>query len=208
MGRLEKDIEVKASLPEFFYQQVKQAMEKQKVSLSETSEWYAVNLLSHYAGADDPDADSGEPDLQDLPVSIAYYRLMAQSLPHKIKGYKTIGDSTLFLSGFFSDSLMRKLVDIDYYMDFGMRSYEALARIYDAEYWDKTRKELFEELTREFRTLVDIFADVRDATDIECSGGLLRLYERWARTRSKRDELLLQAEGILPNHNVDLRVAH
>ena len=32
---------------------------------------------------------------------------------------KQIGDVSLFISGFFSDSLRRKLVDVDYYVSIG-----------------------------------------------------------------------------------------
>jgi hypothetical protein len=49
----QKDIEVTATVAEFFYERVKNAVQKQKTSLSETSEWYAVNLLSRYAAAYD-----------------------------------------------------------------------------------------------------------------------------------------------------------
>lgn len=204
----QKDIEVKATVTEFFYERVKSAVQKQTASLSETSEWYAVNLLSRYAATYDSGGEANELDLEKTPVCIAYYELLKQPLLQKIKGYKAIGDFTLFTSGFFSDSLMLKPYDIDYYMALGIKSYGALAYIYNAGYWDKTQKELFIELTREFRTMVDIFADVREQTDIESQGGLLRLYERWVRTQSRRDEALLKAQGIMPNRDINLAIFH
>lgn len=103
---------------------------------------------------------------------------------------------------------MLKTYDIDYYVAFGIKSYGALAFIYHAGYWDKTQKELFIELTQEFRTMVDIFADVREQTDIESQGGLLRLYERWVKTRSQRNEPLLKAQGIMPNQDINLAIFH
>ncbi|MDD5452417.1 MAG: hypothetical protein PHT49_11035 [Desulfovibrionales bacterium] len=204
----QKDIEVTSTVTEFFYEQVKNAIQKQKVSLSEISEWYAVNLLSRYAIAYDSDINASELDLEKTPVCIVYHELIKQSLPQRIKGYKAIGDFTLFTSGFFSDSLMRKLFDIDYYIAFGIKSYNALSHIYDYEYWDKNKSALFAELTDKFKTFIDIFAEVRDTTEIENNGGLLRLYERWIKTQSHRDEGLLRAQGIIPNHNADLKTIH
>lgn len=203
-----KDIEVRATVTEFFYERVRNAVQKQKASLSEISEWYAVNLLSRYAAPYGANDAANDFDLEKVPVCILYYELMKQSLPEKIKGYKAIGDFSLFISGFFSDSLMQKLFDIDYYMAFGIRSYSTLAYIYETECWDKTKTKLFTELTREFKIVVDILADVRDRTDIENQGGLLRLYERWIKTKSRRDEALLRAQGIIPNQNITLTTVH
>ncbi|MFH1146937.1 MAG: hypothetical protein V1736_04445 [Pseudomonadota bacterium] len=200
------DIEVKSSVLEFFYEQVKHAIKKQRVCLSEMSEWYAVNLLSEYTRPHPSDEPAF--DLERLPVGIIYFRLSRQSLPERLKGFKAIGDSTLFVSGFFSDSLTRSLVDVDYYMGFGMNSYDALAHIYDSEYWDRDKKELFSDLTTNFRVLVDVLADVRDSTDIESTGGLLRLYEKWIKTRSPRDQQMLQTQGVIPNSTLNLTTVH
>lgn len=200
------DIEVKSSVLEFFYEQVKYAIKKQRASVSEMSEWYAVNLLSEYTK---PHL-SQEPgfDLEHMPLGIFYFELARQSLSERLKGFKAIGDSTLFISGFFSDSLTRSLVDVDYYMGFGISSYDALAHIYDSEYWDRDKKKLFSDLTMNYRVLVDILADVRDSTDIESRGGLLRLYEKWIKARSPRDQKMLHAHGVIPNPNLDLKTVH
>ena len=56
--------------------------------------------------------------------------------------------------------------------------------------------------------MVDIFADVREQTDIESQGGLLRLYERWVKTQSRRDEALLKAQGIMPNQDFNMAIFH
>jgi len=41
---------------------------------------------------------------------------------------RQIGDSSLFISVFFADSLHRKLVDVDYYVSIAARAYTALSR--------------------------------------------------------------------------------
>jgi hypothetical protein len=37
-------------------------------------------------------------------------------------GLRRVGDASLFISGFFADSLNRSLVDVDYYIDLGERA--------------------------------------------------------------------------------------
>ena len=40
---------------------------------------------------------------------------------------KKLGDRSLYISGFFADSLQRKVVDVDYYAEMGGVAYGALA---------------------------------------------------------------------------------
>ena len=40
---------------------------------------------------------------------------------------KKIGDTSLYVSGFFGDSLKRKVIDLNYYIDMGKASYKHLA---------------------------------------------------------------------------------
>ena len=46
--------------------------------------------------------------------------------------------------------------------------------------------------------LVDVLAEVADSDGPQHAMGLLRIYERWIRTRSPRDEALLRKRGIIP----------
>lgn len=49
------------------------------------------------------------------------------------RALKDIGDMSLFICGYFSDSLNRKLVDVKYYQDIGMMAYSRLnAHVHEA----------------------------------------------------------------------------
>jgi hypothetical protein len=108
-------------------------------------------------------------------------------------GLKHVGDVSLFVAGFFSDSLRRSLVDVDYYMSLGGYAYRSLATI------DHTLSPVFDELSERFGTFVDILADVSEQTGSSGDRDLLRLYERWVRTGSRRDGDRLADRGIVPN---------
>src|SRR5207244_1985597 len=107
---------------------------------------------------------------------------------------KEIGDLTLFTSGFFSDSLRGKLVDIDYYVSMGGTAYTALSR-----YETDTFSPVFAELAEKFIAFVDVLSEVSERTSCASNADLLRLYERWLKTGSRRSCQLLLERGVVPH---------
>jgi hypothetical protein len=59
--------------------------------------------------------------------------------------------------------------------------------------------EVFAELARKFVGFVDVLSDVSEHTTLASNADLLRLYDRWLRTRSAREEQRLLDRGILPS---------
>jgi hypothetical protein len=112
-------------------------------------------------------------------------------------GLKKVGDLSLFISGFFSDSLNRSLVDVDYYIQLGECAYGSLARRGDDTFTD-----VFDELAEKFAAFVDVLGEVSERTALSSNADLLRLYEKWVRTKSRRSGDLLVARGIVPNCSV------
>ena len=112
-----------------------------------------------------------------------------------------VGDLSLFISGFFSDSLNRSLVDIDYYIQLGGHAYGSLARQRAGVFGD-----VFDELSGKFPAFVDVLSEVSERTALTSNANLLRLYDRWLRTRSRRRGELLAARGIVPNAAAASRV--
>ena len=106
---------------------------------------------------------------------------------------------SLFTSGFFSDSLNRKLVDVDYYVSMGEYAYGSLSRDED------TFSDVFAELSRKFVGFTDVLADVCEQTSLRSRSDILRLYEKWLRTGSIRDGKNLVDRGIVPNATIGSR---
>ncbi len=101
-----------------------------------------------------------------------------------------IGDVSLFISGFFSDSLQRKLVDVDYYVSIGGFAYNALSRVET-----DTFSPVFAELAEKFVGFVDVLTEVSERTSCASNADLLRLYEKWLKTGSRRSGQLLSSAG-------------
>ena len=75
-----------------------------------------------------PAAGRGDTDDQSRWHS-AWRRRSKRRLRSSAPACRQIGDVSLFISGFFSDSLRRKLVDVDYYVSIGGYAYNALSRV-------------------------------------------------------------------------------
>src|SRR6185437_1455103 len=100
-------------------------------------------------------------------------------------------------SGFFAQSFARKLIDIDYHIAMGCRAYAALA---DALSRGKGRVlgQVFAELSTNFQPMVDVLNEVSETSYTHSDKDILRLYEVWLKTGSKRCYEILKRLGVEP----------
>jgi hypothetical protein len=101
------------------------------------------------------------------------------------------------VSGFFADSLRRKLVDVDYYANIGGVAYQALSR-----HETDTLSPVFAELAAKFIAFVDVLTEVSERSSCASNMDLLRLYERWLKTGSRHSGQLLVERGVVPNSSL------
>lgn len=184
---------------DFFRELVIEALEKQKVTTFPETEFYLVNLLNQFMHTErlyPKDADGGS---REEPLVLLVKEALEQPQPQVQSNlFRHIGDVSLYTAGFFQDSLNRKLVDVDYYIDLGGTAYKNVA----ARVEEDSLKTLYLELANKFGTLVDVLAEVSDKTSQKTEKDLLRMYELWIRTRSERAAKALQEAGILPNDTI------
>ena len=180
---------------EYFRDLVESALQHQQLTVHELTSFYVVNLLAGFVHLDrSPVARSDEA----LGIRLAQ-ALQSAGMAQR-DGLRSVGDTSLFISGFFSDSLNRSLVDVDYYIQLGRRAYGSLAQQGDDSFGDA-----FEELAVKFHAFVDVLAEVSERSALTSNADLLRLYERWLRTGSRRSGDLLARKGIVPNASVTTR---
>lgn len=178
---------------EFFRELVESAMQNQRVSAHELTSFYVVNLLAGFVHGD-PHAGG------DRPLGVRLVRALQTAGVAQRDGLRSVGDQSLFITGFFADSLNRSLVDVGYYMQLGELAYRSLAR-----HGDATLGDVFDELSDKFTTFVDVLGEVSERTSISSNADVLRLYEKWLRTGSRRSGDLLAARGIVPNASISSR---
>mgnify|MGYP001572420538 CR=1 FL=1 len=118
---------MKDSPIEYFKEMVHSAIEHQKIDIDEIEEYYIVNLLAEFI-KNDKLCINIENEQNDEPLAnILLMTLKSKQTEEQIKCFKDLGDFTLFISGFFADSLNRKLIDLDYYKIIGESSYSNLS---------------------------------------------------------------------------------
>jgi hypothetical protein len=163
-----------------------EAMGKFQVSAQPETEFYLVNLLSQFVAAE---------RLVEEPLALMVKEAIEKpQLSEQRDQFKRVGDVSLYVAGYFQESLSRKVVDVDYYIGMGGTAYQqAAART------EESLRTVFEELAHRFSTFVEVLAAVSDKTTPRTEKDLLRLYELWVTTRSERAAKALQEAGIIPN---------
>lgn len=184
---------------EYFRELVESVLDRQRINAAELTAFYVVNLLCGYVRL--ASGDAALPGGGDEPLAIQLQRAMdAGGLQQRLR-LRRLGDVSLFVSGFFSDSLRRKLVDVDYYIAMGGYAYGSLSRIDDEDRFAP----VFAELADKFVAFVDVLSEVSERSALTSNADLLRLYERWLRTGSRRNGQLLVERGIVPNASIGNR---
>jgi hypothetical protein len=175
---------------EYFKELVDGAIAHQGLAAQELTAFYVVHLLASFL-------QRRPEDHADAPLAVRLGRALEGGGFEQRANLKQIGDQSLFVSGFFSDSLNRKLVDVDYYASIGGYAYHALSRVES-----DTFSPVFAELGEKFVGFVDVLSEVSERTACSSNGDLLRLYEKWLKTGSRRAGQLLVERGVVPNASV------
>jgi hypothetical protein len=176
---------------EFFREQLGKAMEHQRVNTSAFTEYYLVNLLAACVRGDALPASEDRYDT--MPLALLYARAAQAPRQERSRLLRLLGDSALFVSGFFAESVDGKL-DLGYYRSMGGRAYACLGQ--EAPF--AFGPDVFAELARRFSQFADVLAEVSEQSRLAHPASLVRLYERWLATGSRRAALLLAEQGVTP----------
>ena len=186
------------NLRHFFQESVKQALKHQNLHAQEYTVVYLVNLLTSFSRSEnlfEIEPTSGGLALKPL---AGFYKdaINAGSDFERDMALQRMGDIALFISGIFSQSLQSKAVDIDYYVNMGGHAYSYLAEVKQRKLNGAALGEIFSELADKFVGFVDVLGEVGEGMQAPSDTGLLRLYEVWLRTGSKRAQSQLLKQGL------------
>lgn len=186
-----------SNLMEFFQDAFAKALAHQHVSLDEHTAHYVVSLLALYSRTEVSHRDM-RPGQRWVSLSELLTQAGAADHPAQREALlQRLGDVSLFMAGFFAHGFERRLVDVDYHVAMGGRAYGALA----AAHISGPRRTLcgvFGELARKFQGVVDAIGEISDAARMWGPNDVLRLYEIWLKTGSRRAQGLLRRLGMAP----------
>jgi hypothetical protein len=181
---------------EYFRELVDSALARQRVKAGDLTAFYLVDLLCQFVSPGTRPGLTRDAE----PLALRLGRALEMGGSARRAELRSLGDFSLFMSGFFSDSFNRRMVDVDYYVSMGEYAYGSLSRRDE-----DTFSQVFGELARKFVGFTDVLADISAQTELTTSGDVLRLYETWLRTGSARDGQKLIDRGIVPNQSVGKR---
>jgi hypothetical protein len=197
-----------ASLKEYFRESVDSAMSNQSVALREETSHYVVNLLTLFSRSEEfYEVTPHGLGLKPLATMLAD-ALDAPSDADSNRALRRLGDVSLFCAGFFSEALARKPVDVDYYVGMGGLAYGSLSDRVRGAVNGRALGAVFAELAHNFQVLVDVLNEVSESARSHSDKDILRLYEVWLKTGSRRCAALLRKLGVEPSQGAATPFQH
>ena len=215
-----RDLDRGSNLFDFFHAHVDQALQEQGKPVSEEGAWYLTSLLVERAHPDSSAPEEAVDTLAELRI-----RAATGDRSGAIRAYRSLGDRALVVSGFFRESLSRKLVSRQYYLDMGASAYDALAGLLRAAGFGgasvvgdagpaRGLDDIYHELAHAFGACAEVLGQVREAVrhDLEgeeealSDGDILSMYEEWLAPGSPRIAARLARLGVAPVRASDGRV--
>lgn len=189
---------------QFFDEIVTVAFERRRLKTFPLVKGYLIELLEAHIPTENlfDDTDSAGRRVR---ATLAETLLRAQNSDPlvKIELLKKLGDRSLYISGFFGDSLQRKLVDVDYYADMGCTAYATLSDCVRED----TLARVYREFAHRFLEFVDVLSEISSRAKISNEENIMRLYELYAKTGSDvaREKLIAKGLIAVPAENLPIK---
>jgi hypothetical protein len=185
----------------FFHEIVENALKARSVDVTEGTEHYLVSLLSTFTR---PDAHTAAHD-----KPLAFQLDEALHLPEagaRFDRLRALGDGVLYSSGFFGDHFEARGIDAKYLVGIGTTAYGAASSMLRGHGTAGTdgrepRVDIFGELAAKFAALVAVLCEVANhtiASGVANAKQIVKLYERYLKTRSPSLEKALTSHGLVP----------
>jgi len=178
-------MELITSTNDFFHEVVIEALRKQDVRLHDATCSYLVTLLAEQIAA----------PVNEEPLALKLVQADRAEPLDRVRLLKETGDTALYVCGFFAESLSRRLLSVDYYVELGGTAYRKLVQA--GRLVSEVVRSVFDELAAEFPRIVEVLAAARSDLHIHSSTNGLRLYEQWRTTPDEHLAHRLRAAGFL-----------
>jgi hypothetical protein len=183
---------------QYFKNIVDMAFEERRIKTYPHVRSYMVDLLKYYLFVEnlyDEQDSSGKKTRK----TMAELLLIAgqSGSRERFEKLKRLGDSSLYISGFFSDSFQRKIIDVDYYVDMGKMAFESLSN----DVVEDTFSSLYKEIATQFLSLVDVLSLISQKAKIADEENILRMMDVYSKTGSSLIEENLLEKGIFNKAN-------
>jgi hypothetical protein len=180
--KVKEFIEIYNKCDAFFKDALDKAIQNQRIDISDEASFYIMSLLLS--------AMKINPHASDKSLAEKY--MVAQG-KEQSEELKIVGDYSLMIAGIWWQSLLRKSVDVDYYINIGSKSYQKASEVAPKRLGD-----LFEELSENFVNFTNLLMEAtKSISEANMTNhDILRMYEVWLRTHNAFIEQRLRSLGI------------
>lgn len=192
---------------EHFSEVVKEACKNRQIKAQPAVEVYLIQLLQFYLNSKNLHSPYKE-DCQDRPTETfaeMYLQAINAESNKKRELMRAVADRSLYLTGFFADSLQRKTVDIEYYAEIGSAAYLNLHT------WTKEEglSRVYKTFSKRFMDFVEVLNYISEKSIVQSDQNVLSLYDRYLRTGSElaREKLIDLGIIVLPKEQLKLSKA-
>ncbi len=179
----------------FFVDEIESAEEKLKFKLNAHSKLYLLHLLKHLSHGGDFFYTE---IVKDKPLGVVLLEALHKNIFERIRDLKVVGDLSLIFSGLYPEFLTRRLVDIDYFISLGRKSYHLLSDTYSSY---KTKQELFvlySQLVEDFIKLIEVLTEISHELSFLDETDIPKAFSRWQKTRVRRYLEILSEKKVIP----------
>lgn len=181
----------------YFFASLQRALFARRIETLPAVEIYLVDILEKYMHTDklyDESNSSGKKTRETLAEMML--KASTANSRQRTELLRKLGDSALYISGFFGPSLQRKIVDIDYYIDMGTTAYDSLSR----EITEDTFSKAYLEISRRFTDFVDVFSLMSQSSSVGTDAqDVFRQMDVYSKTGSPLILEQLADQGIFPD---------
>ena len=192
------ELVAQSNLFSFFYDRVQEARRVRGVEVEEDTEFYLVNLLVDFLRTRRL-VEVGGTRVDEVPLAIRLLECRSGGGGEGFVQLKHLADSTLYVLGFFAESLQRSSVDLRYYRGLAQSAYRDLA-VMGGWRGGSGAESVFDELSDKFEDCTMLLGDVREGTPSHQD--IIALYQRYLETGDPRLHERLRSMGILPEDDV------
>jgi hypothetical protein len=176
-----------SNLFDYFNQRVDKAVDRAALPVSDDTRLYLATLLVDRARTDTP-----RPEAHTL---VELHARASQAPPaESARTYRELGDRALYAVGYFEESLERRVVGPDYYVEMGRAAYWRVDEVFKRWFADAFGP-VFRELAEQFQGCVSVISSIRDEHD--SPDDVVRLYQRWLETQDEGLAVRLRQKGLL-----------
>ncbi len=125
---------LESSLQSFFFDQLNDLNKKSSSPLPGETIYYSSLIMDRFGEAVEYFDVTEEGRVREKTLGVKLLETGSMSRTMQKRAYRDIGDTALFLCGYFSESLNKKIIDTSYYQEIGQIAYSRLNSIIPQAY--------------------------------------------------------------------------